>query len=105
MIPQHLEHREMKLRNAAASRRYSEAARLAMEFGEAVREYARGLPKGDPRARMAARRLDEALSWALVMLQAARGACVSELRRIATANRYARIYKDPGNASALHLDA
>ncbi len=33
------------------------------------------LPKGDPRAAEAARKLDDVLSWTLVMLQAARSTC------------------------------
>ena len=96
MIPPRLEQLEAKLRAAAACRRYQEVARLAAEFGEAARSYAQALPKGDPRAAEAARKLDEVLSWALVMMQAARSACAAGLRRVTTANRYARRYGEPG---------
>jgi hypothetical protein len=105
MIPPGLEQQERELRAAAAARQYPEVARLAVVFGQAVRAYTEALPKGDPRVAEAARRLDEVLSWALVMLQGARGACAAELRRVTTANRYARTYPETGRTTALHVDA
>lgn len=105
MIPPSLEQLEKKLRAAAACRRYQEVTRLAAEFGEGVRAYARALPKGDPRAVEAAHKLDEVLSWTLVMLQAARSTCLAELRRVTAANRYSRRYSEPGGVAAVRLDA
>jgi len=71
----HLEQLEKQLRQAAASRRYKDVSRLSKELGEAVQAVLRTLPKGDPRAREAGRKLIDLLSWALVMTQAG-----SELR-------------------------
>jgi len=105
MIPPLLEQLENKLRAAAACRRYQEVTQLAAEFGQAVRAYARALPKGDPRAAEAARKLDEVLSWTLVMLEAARSTCLAELRRVTAAHRYSRRYSEPGRVAAVRLDA
>jgi len=105
VFPYGLERLERSLRDAAACRRFSDAARLAVEFSEAVREYAQSLPQGDPRAIEAGRRLDGVLSWVLLMLQAARGACAVELRRVTTANRYRSGCDEPAHNSAMHLDA
>jgi hypothetical protein len=100
-----LEQLEAELRGAAASRRYKETARVAVEFGEAVRAYEQTLPDNDPRAGEAARKLDEALSWALLMLKAARAACAEELRRVTTARRYVRACAKPGRTAGVRLDA
>jgi hypothetical protein len=105
MIPLHLEQLEKKLRAAAACRRYQEVTQLATEFGQAVRAYAQALPKGDRRAVEAAHKLDDVLSWTLVTLQAARSTCLAELRRVTTANRYARPCGEPRRTAAIHLDA
>lgn len=104
MLAPHLQQLEKKLRSAAASRRYKDTTRLAVEFGEAVRAFVRALPKGDPRAFEAERRLLDVLAWALVMTQAARSTCLADLRRVATANRYSRPCGEPSTAS-LQLDA
>jgi hypothetical protein len=45
------------------------------------------------------------LSWALVMMQAARSACVAELRLVTTATRYARPSGATGRTAAVSLDA
>jgi hypothetical protein len=105
MIPQRLDRLESELRRAAACRRYREVARLATEFGEAARAYAQTLPKGDPRAVEAERKVDSLLSWALVMMQAARTACAAQLRQVETATRYSRRRGEPGRAAAVNLDA
>ncbi len=99
-----LEQLERKLRQAAASRRYEEVRRLAKEFGESVQAFVQTLPKGDPRAYEAERRLLELLSWALVMTLAARATCLADLRRVATANRYSRRCAQPDRVS-VQLDA
>jgi len=104
MTASHLEQLEKKLRHAAASRRYKDVSRLAAEFGEAVQVFVRALPKGDPRAVEAERKLLDLLSWALVMMQAARSTCLADLRRVATANRYSRRCGEPGRVS-VKLDA
>lgn len=104
MIPLHLAQLEKKLRDAARCRRYREVTQSATEFAEAVRVYAQDLPKGDLSAAQAGRQLGEALSWSLVMMQAARANCLAELRRVAAANRYARTYGETGR-TAIHLDA
>jgi hypothetical protein len=104
MMGSHLEQLEKKLRHAAASRRYKDVSRLAAEFGEAVQDYVRALPKGDPRAAVAERKLMDLLSWALVMTQAARAACLADLRRVVTANRYSRRCGEPARVS-VRLDA
>ena len=100
----HLEQLEKQLRQAAASRRYKDVSRLSKELGEAVQAVLRTLPKGDPRAREAGRKLIDLLSWALAMTQAARGTCLADLRRVATANRYSRRCGEPGRLS-VQLDA
>ncbi|MGA2041596.1 MAG: hypothetical protein ABSH42_20135 [Bryobacteraceae bacterium] len=100
----HLEQLEKQLRHAAASRRYKDVSRLAAECGEAVQAFVRALPKGDPRAGEAGRKLLDLLSWALVMTQAARATCLADLRRVATANRYSRRCGEPGRVS-VQLDA
>jgi hypothetical protein len=105
MMPPRLERLESELRQAAACRRYGEAVRLATEFGEAARAYAQTLPRGDPRAAEAARKVDSLFSWALVMMQAARAACAAQLRQIETATRYSRRCGEPGRAAAVNLDA
>jgi hypothetical protein len=105
MIPSRLERLEAELRQAAACRRYQEVARLATEYGEAARAYARSLPQGDSRAAEAGRKLDDLLSWALVMMQAARSACAAGLRRAAMANCYARPAGEVGRTAVVHLDA
>jgi hypothetical protein len=105
MMPPRLERLESELRQAAACRRYREAVRLATEFGEAARAYAQTLPRGDPRAAEAARKVDSLFSWALVMMQAARAACAAQLRQIETATRYSRRCGEPGRAAAVNLDA
>ena len=105
MIPPRLERLEKELRHAAASRRYREVARWAAEFGEAARAYAETRPPGDPRAAEAALKVDGLLSWALVMMQAARAACAAQLRQVDTATRYSRRCGQPGRAAAVNLDA
>jgi hypothetical protein len=105
MIPSPLERLEAELRRAAACRRYEEVARLAAECGEAARTYARTLPQGDPRAAEAGRKLNDLLSWALVMMQAARSACAAGLRQAAAATRYARPLGEPGRTGVVRLDA
>jgi len=105
MTPPRLERLERELRHAAACRRYREVARLATEFGAAARRYAQTLPPGDPRAAEAARKVDGLLSWALVMMQAARAACAAQLRQVGTATRYSRRCGQPGRAAAVNLDA
>jgi len=105
MIPLHLAQLERELRHATAGRRYQEVARLAAEFGKAVRVYAEGLPPGDCRATEAAGKLDDVLSWTLVILEAARSNCLAELRQVTAANRYARRYREPGRVGAVQLDA
>jgi hypothetical protein len=104
MIPSRLERLEAELRGAAASRRYAETTRLAAEFGEAVRSYMQTLPKADPRVREAEAKLDDALSWALLMLKAARASCAAELRRVTTAGRYAGASRQPGRTAGVRLD-
>jgi hypothetical protein len=104
MMTPRLEQLERKLRQAAASRRYEEVGRLAGEFGEAVQAFVQTLPEGDARATKAARKLIDLLSWALVMMQAARATCLADLRRVATANRYSRRCDEPGRGS-VQLDA
>lgn len=103
MTSQRMQELEKELRLAAAGRQYREVARLAAKVGEAAQAYARSVPKGDPRAAEAARKLDDLLGWALVMLQAARSACTAELRRVTTATRYTR--REPISTSGIHLDA
>jgi hypothetical protein len=105
MIPQRVEQLEVELRRAAASRRYADVPRLAAKFGEAARAYAQTLPKGDPRAGEAARKLNETLSWTLLMMQAARAACAAELRRVTTATRYVRPFGEPAKTVGVRLDA
>jgi len=100
----HLEQLDRELRQAATSKRYQDVVRLAAEFGEAVKAFAQSLPQGDPRAAEAGRKLSELLSWALVMMQAARSNCLADLRRVATANRYSRRCGEPGKA-LVQLDA
>jgi len=100
-----LERMEQELRLAAAARRYDEVVRLAAQFGEAVQALVQALPEGDPRAAEAARKLMDLLSWALVMMQAARSACLADLRRVATANRYSHRSSEPGRVAAVQLDA
>jgi hypothetical protein len=105
MISPHLAQLERTLRGAVAGRRYPEVARTATEFTEAVRAYAQTLPQGDSRAAEAGRRLGEGLSWALVMMQAARSGCIAELRRVTAADRYSRRYSESGRVGAVQLDA
>jgi NTP pyrophosphatase (non-canonical NTP hydrolase) len=105
MMPPLLEQLEKKLRAAARCRRYPEVTRLTAEFGEAVRAYAQSLPKSDPRVEEAARKLDDVLSWALVMLYAARSSCLAELRRVTAANRYSRRYSEQSSVAGVRLDA
>jgi len=100
-----LERLENEIRGAAASRRYRDVARLVPEFGEGVRAYVRSLPESDPRGAEAASKLQELLSWSLAMLQAARFACATELRRAATATRYARPCGGRERPVSVHLDA
>jgi DNA repair ATPase RecN len=104
MIPSRLEELETELRAAAASRRYAETARLAAEFCKAQRAYAQTLPKADPRRAEAARKLDDILSWALLMLKMARATCAAELRRVTTAGRYAGACRQPGQTTGVRLD-
>jgi hypothetical protein len=94
-----------ELRLAAAGREYQKVARLAGELGEAARAFAESLPKGDSRAVEAARQLHDLISWALVMMQAARSACTLELRRVTTATRYTRRCDEPDRTPGVHLDA
>jgi hypothetical protein len=105
MISPRAEQLERELRHATAGRRYQEVTRLAAEFGEAVRAYTEGLPPGDCRASEAAGKLDSVLSWALVMIQAARSNCLAQLRQVTAANRYARRHREPGRIGAVQLDA
>ena len=104
MTPARLEQLEAELCGAAASRRYAETARVAADFGEAVQAYAQALPDNDPRASEAARKLDDALSYALLMLKAARASCAEEFRRIAAASRYAGACRQPGRTACVRLD-
>jgi hypothetical protein len=105
MMPSRFEQLEKEICAAAAGRRYREVARLVPEYGEAVRAYVRSLPKGDPRAAVAVRQLDDLFSWTLAMLHAARFACAAELRRVATATRYARSYAGRERNFSLRLEA
>jgi len=105
MIPQRLEQLESELRQAAACRQYQQVGSLAGEIGEAVRAYIQTLPQRDPRCAEAARGLDDLLSWALVMMQAARSDCATELRMVTTATGYGRSRREPAGKSAIHLDA
>ena len=105
MTPLRLEQLEAELRSAAASRRYAETVLLAAELCQTQRAYAQSFPKGDPRAREAARKVDEVLSWALLMLKAARASCARELRRVTTAGRYVRPCGQLGRRARLRLDA
>ncbi|HUP04090.1 MAG TPA: hypothetical protein VMU19_08875 [Bryobacteraceae bacterium] len=105
MIPSRLHRLETELRRAAASRRYAETARLAAQLGEAVANFAAALPKGDPRAREAARGFAEATSWALLMLKAARANCLAEYRRVSAANRYTRRTGEANRPAAVRLEA
>ena len=105
MIPLRLEQLEKDLRGAAACRQYKEVERLASEFCQAARVFALALPKGDPRAEETARRVLDLLSWALVMMQAARSACTAELRKVTTARCYAHPGGAPFRIAAIHLDA
>jgi len=104
MTASHLDQLERKLRHAAAARRYKDVARLTVELGEAVLAFTGTLPKGDPRAAEAESKFMGVLSWALVMMQAARSTCLADLRRVATAHRYSRRCAGPGRAS-VQLDA
>jgi hypothetical protein len=105
MIPPYLEQLEEQVRRAAASRQYEEIVRLSAAFAGSVRAYTQALPKGDPRAGDAMRRLVDLLSWSLVMVQGARAACSAELRRVSTANRYSRRDGAPGRTMGVNLDA
>jgi hypothetical protein len=105
MIPLDLEQLEKRLREAAAGRRYREVSRLAPEFAKAVAFYVRALPKGDPRATAAELKLDETVAWSLVRLKAARAACLFELRRVTTANRYSSGYREPGSRGGVQVEA
>jgi hypothetical protein len=105
MMPPHLQQLEEKVRYAAACRRYMAIGRLASEFAEAVRAYAQTLPKGDPRAAQAGRKVIDLFSWALVMVQGERAACATELRRVTAATRYSRRAAEPARAAGIQLDA
>jgi len=105
MIPQRLKQLESELRRAAACRQYRLVTSLAEEIGEAVRAYTETLPRGDPRRAEAARGLDEVLSWALVMMRAARSDCATELRMVTTATGYGRARREPAGKPAIRLDA
>jgi len=100
-----LERLEKELRRAAASRQYTDVARLAAEFGEAVQGLTKALPKGHPRAAEAERKLVDLLSWAIVLMQAARSTCLANLRQVGTANRYSRRIGEPGRLTGVQLDA
>jgi hypothetical protein len=102
-MPPPLDRIEDELRRAAASRRYPDVTRLAAEFGKAAEAKVQDLPQGDPRAAEVARKLDDLLSWALVMMKAARSDCAAELLRLNTAT----IYNHPigERAPAVRLDA
>ncbi|MGD0775745.1 MAG: hypothetical protein ABSC05_23265 [Candidatus Solibacter sp.] len=95
---------EKDLRRAAACRQYKEVARLAAEIGEVAREHAQDMRRGDSHAAESARKLYDLLSWALVMMQAARSACAAELRLVTTATRYARPSGATGRTAAVSLD-
>jgi hypothetical protein len=95
---------ENELRLAVAARLYRKVELLAAQLGDATRWYIQTLPKGDPRAREAGRRLDNALSWSLVMMHAARYSCCAELRRVSTATRYTRRFQEPAGASSMVVD-
>jgi hypothetical protein len=94
-MPPYLEQLEEKVRHAAACRRYELVGRLAAEYAEAVRAYARSLPKGDPRAQEAGRKVAGLFSWALAMVQSARANYAAELRRLSTATSYSRRSPEP----------
>lgn len=105
MIPQRLKELEGELRRAAACRQYRQVGSLAEEFGEAVRAYTDTLPPGDPRRAEAARGLDDLLSWALVMMRAARSDCATRLRMVTTATGYGRSRRESAGKSVVCLDA
>src|ERR1019366_1790314 len=105
MIAPRVEQLEKDLRRAAACRQYKEVVRLATEIGGGARGHALDARKGDARAAESARKMYDLLSWALVMMQAARSACVAELRLVTTATRYARPSGATGRTAAVSLDA
>ena len=105
MIPQLLEQLEIELRRAAACRQYRQVASLAEEICEGVWAYTQTLPEGDPRRAAAAHKLDDLLSWTLVMMRAARSDCAFELRRVTTATGYRRPRPERAGASVISLDA
>ena len=105
MMPPYLDQLEERVRYAAACRRYGDAVRLAAEFGESARAYAQALPKGDPRAGQAGRRVVDLLSWALVIVQGERATCAKELRRVTAARRYSRRSVEYARAGGLQVDA
>ena len=95
---------EKQLRCAAACRRYDEVRRLASCFGEATRSYAESLPREDPRAAEAVRKLMDVLAWTLVTLQASRSACLDELRRLSLANRYLTRAERSRPPASVHME-
>ncbi|SPE30371.1 hypothetical protein SBA3_1650021 [Candidatus Sulfopaludibacter sp. SbA3] len=104
MSSQRLEQLEKDLRRAAACRQYQEVASLAAEIGAAADGYAQAISHGDQDAAQAARKLYDLLSWALVMMQAARSGCAAELRRVTTASRYSRPADESARTAVLDLD-
>ena len=88
MIPDYLMQLENELRAAAQGRRYDDVRRLSASFCADVAAYAATLPPRDPLVAEAAAKVDDLLSWAILMMQTARASCAEELRRASTAQRY-----------------
>jgi len=105
MMPPHLEQLEEKVRCTFACRRYGDAIQLSAEFAEAAWAFAQALPKGDPRAPQAGRKVVDLLSWSLTMVHGERSACAAELRRVTTATCYSRRSVEPARTAAIRLDA
>ena len=88
MMPEHLQEIERELRRAAAARLYGEVRRLANEFCGSAWSYTKSLPPDDPRLRETARKIEEVLGWAIVIMQLARAASGAELQRLRTTKRF-----------------
>jgi len=88
MIPEKLQQIELELRRAAAARLYDDVRRLATEFCTLAAAYAGTLPQGGPEAESAHKRVEEVLGWAILMMQLARSACLTDLQRLKSARRF-----------------
>ena len=88
MLPETLLEIDRELRSAAAARLYDDVERLCADFCRIAAQYAASLPPGDPRLRRLAGQVDETLSWSILMMQAARASCSSQLRRAQVAQSY-----------------